>query len=59
MMQKGLWLSSIGQHKGKTLNMGMSLTVSQFIFWLEHSCLWKDDFYEKQSKLVFLKDDFH
>ena len=38
-MQNKLWLFSIGQHKGKSLNMGIGLTVSQFIFWFKHDCL--------------------
>ena len=43
-MQNGLWLFSIGQHKGKSLNMGIGLTVSQFILWMLEHCLnqyWK------------------
>ena len=39
-MQNKLWLFCIGQHKGKSLNMGIGPTVSQFIFWFKHDCLW-------------------
>ena len=39
-MQNKLWLFSIGQHEGKSLNMGIGPTVSQFIFWFKHDCLW-------------------